>query len=215
MSRKELIAQLAFDNVRRKTQFDSVSIMPIYTASNFVKTKVPDTINAWVKLDLCNRDDIQDCYYLSHVYDNYTSLSVFNPTELEFRIFLTVNGNSVLTFYDILPGNNVFELFINDFPRCQLDYNQIHLVVRLKNSSMDFLTESKVNFGSLSSDAKLLQTQARVEIYDLDKKNQLKNIRTMILGHKNELHVIKDGTVDESWYFGREVTEFTTRRYAT
>lgn len=209
MSRKELISQLAYENIRSKSFVDSISTVPMYTASKFIKAKTPDTFNAWIKLDLCDRDDVQDCYYLSRIYDNYTSLSVYNPTNLEFRIFFTVNGDKILTFYDVLPGNNVFELFVNDFPRFQLDFDQVYLIVRLKNSAMKFLTHDKVDFGPLEDKARLLQTQVRAEIVDLDKKIQLKNSdqNLMLLDHKNTLHLIQNGYIKDSCYFGQEVEE--------
>lgn len=221
VSKNELVHFLAMNDLHRKCRVDFAPSIGLRLASRYLEAKTPESFNSWVDLTLRDQENshigknseeikeppIKDCYRLSHCYDNLTSISVYNPTDIEFRMFLSINGIKIITFYDVSPGHNVFELGMNALPMYKIPFNQLYLLVRRKDSELKYLTYFPTKMGPLDPKSVLLQTKARVEFYDIQKRDQRLSDRKpeIMFDEHYGIHVIMDGEIVDSHHLGKDV----------
>jgi len=183
-----------------------MGIIAGHNAAALYKCQRPKTYSKWVKLV----QTAPHVYKLNRNSDYYTSLSIHNPTDMSFRVYFVINERSALTFYDVRPGHNLFEMFMSDFPIVHIQHNSVKLyVTKMPENPLPYLENDSPNLSDFGDDSKL-EVMARVTMLDGDLRNMVMRYYSkqdsIILDRNNGVHVIdKQFHMGFSDYLGKEV----------
>jgi len=217
--------------------YPAVSLLTLEAASREHKTHPAGNSNIWdeLKLELgdgVHHPDDRDSgtkdknlhrYRVAMKYDNITSLFVNNPTDSRFRIYFIhehVIHNEIITFYDILPGPNIFELFKNTYPRFLTPYIVVYLYVRKtdgetndKYTPCEYLSnewkERRIEGVESDEDTKL-EVKIRGELMPNEEMTARckKDFSFVVVDDKYGVHVVNEGGLHyRGHFFGDKVTE--------